>query len=82
MIKTFDEIDYIENDVERLIILRKRLEKSQYEFAKALGISTSYLGQIENYKVPFTSQFKERINDYLKQEHDMNEQDLFSDFRH
>ncbi|MGN7300600.1 helix-turn-helix domain-containing protein [Ferdinandcohnia sp. SAFN-114] len=79
MVKTFDEIDIIENDVERLIILRKRLEKSQYEFAKALGVSSSYLGQIENYKVPFTVQFKERINDYLKQEYDMNEQDLFSD---
>ncbi|PGT80590.1 helix-turn-helix transcriptional regulator [Bacillus sp. AFS040349] len=77
MIKKFADMIYLDNDVERLIILRKRLNKSQYEFAHDIGISTSYLGLIENYKYPFTTELKERIDQYLKQEQEIYEKDLF-----
>lgn len=76
----FEDIRTIENDHERLIILRKRLEKSQYQFAKELGISSSYLGQIENRKYPVTDKLRRRINEYLKreQEQESNAENIFS----
>ncbi|MGS2779892.1 helix-turn-helix domain-containing protein [Robertmurraya sp. GLU-23] len=70
----------IEDDIERLIILRKRLNLSQYQFAKAVGVSTSYLGQIERGELPLSVQFRARINDFLKREKEMYEKDIFSDF--
>ncbi|MFC0273751.1 helix-turn-helix domain-containing protein [Metabacillus herbersteinensis] len=76
----FKEIKLIENDVERLIILRKRLNKSQYEFAKDLGVSASYLGQVENYKFPFSHQLRDRINEYLRMEQELDEKNLFGNF--
>lgn len=75
------DINMINDDVERLIILRKRLNKSQYEFARLLGISPSYIGQIENYKVPFTRKMRDRIDDYLRQEQALYEKDIFSHIR-
>lgn len=75
------DIDQINDDVERLIILRKRLNKSQYEFARLLGISPSYIGQIENYKVPFTKKMRDRIDEYLRQEQALHEKDIFSNIR-
>ncbi|WP_078557249.1 helix-turn-helix transcriptional regulator [Bacillus alkalicellulosilyticus] len=74
----FEDILSLEDDVERLIILRKRLGKSQYQIAKDLGVSTSYIGQIENYKYPFTDSLRDKINNYLRQEKEIDAQDLFS----
>ena len=70
----------IADDVERLLILRKRLNLSQYQFANAVGISTSYLGQVERGELAFPPQLRTRINDYLKREKEMYEKDIFSDF--
>ncbi|MGE6755919.1 MULTISPECIES: helix-turn-helix domain-containing protein [Rossellomorea] len=54
-------------DVEKLIVLRKRLgNKKQYEFARDIGISPNYLVAIENYRQPFTEKLAMKINDYLK----------------
>ncbi|MFB1100395.1 helix-turn-helix domain-containing protein [Terribacillus sp. JSM ZJ617] len=77
-INSFNEISTIEDDIERLIILRKRLGRSQYQFAKDLGFSASYIGQVENRKFPFTPQIRERINSFIKQERIRNEENLFS----
>ncbi|MFT9495763.1 MULTISPECIES: helix-turn-helix domain-containing protein [Bacillota] len=65
------------NDAERLIILRKRLNLSQFQFAQELGISSSYLGQAERGNCSFSPFLKERINEYLKREKEINEKDLF-----
>lgn len=81
MIDKFEEIKIVESDVERLIILRKRLGKSQYQFSKDIGVSSSYLGQIENYKYPFTINLKQKINKFLRQERAVDERDLFSSFK-
>lgn len=78
-VDTFNDIE-IEDDVERLLILRKRMALSQYQFAKGMGISTSYLGQIERGEVPFSPQLRVRINDYLKREKEIHEKDIFSSF--
>lgn len=55
----------LETDVERLIVLRKKLNLKQYEFAKELGISTNYLVAVENYRLPFTPKLKNKVNYYL-----------------
>ncbi|MBU7595914.1 helix-turn-helix domain-containing protein [Metabacillus halosaccharovorans] len=81
MVGNLSDIEVVENDVERLILLRKRLNKSQYQFAMDIGISASYLTQIENYKFPFTNQLKNRINNFLKMKEELNEADLFSNFK-
>jgi transcriptional regulator with XRE-family HTH domain len=54
------------DDVERLLIVRKRLNKKQYEFAREIGVSPSYLLAVENYKKPFTKSLVKKINDYLQ----------------
>lgn len=60
-----ETIECLDN-VERLIIVRKRLNKKQYEFAREIGISSSYLLAIENYKKPLTKNLVTKINNYLK----------------
>lgn len=77
MILNFNEIQ-IADDSERLIILRKRLNMSQFQFAKDLGLSSSYLGQVERGELAFSPHLIARINDYLKREQELNEQDIFS----
>jgi transcriptional regulator with XRE-family HTH domain len=77
MIEDLNDIKPL-NDAERLIILRKRLNLSQFQFAKELGFSSSYLGQVERGSCSFSPYLKERINDFLKQEKEMYEKDLFS----
>jgi transcriptional regulator with XRE-family HTH domain len=46
MVCDFDKVE-IKDDTERIFGLRKRLKMSLFQFAKELGISTSYLGQVE-----------------------------------
>ncbi|KYD20585.1 MULTISPECIES: helix-turn-helix domain-containing protein [Bacillales] len=72
---TFNDIGPL-NDIEKLIILRKRLKLNQFQFAKEIGISASYLGQIERGQVPLTKQIKEKINNYLKKENELYGTDL------
>lgn len=60
----FEEIK-VEDDVERIVILRKRLGKKQHEFANDINISPIYLNKIENYKTPLTDSIKKKINNYL-----------------
>ncbi len=54
------------DNVERLLIIRKRLNKKQYEFAREIGVSPSYLLAVENYKKPFTKSLLRKINAYLQ----------------
>lgn len=70
----------VEDDLERLIILRKRLNLSQYQFAQSVGVSPSYISQVERGKSPITEQFRTRINDFLKREKEIYEKDIFSSF--
>ncbi len=54
------------DDVERLIVLRKRLgNKKQYQFARDIGCSGSYLAKIESYHAPFSNKLRKKINTYL-----------------
>lgn len=66
-IRSFKDIQ-IMDDVERLVILRKRYNKSQYEFAKDIGVSPSYVGQVERYEYPITQTMLKRIEEFIKQE--------------
>ncbi|MDE3841017.1 XRE family transcriptional regulator (plasmid) [Bacillus methanolicus] len=77
MVSKFNEIQLL-NDAERLIILRKRLNLSQFQLAKELGISSSYLGQVERGELSFSPHLKARINDFLKREKEIYEKDIFS----
>lgn len=69
------------DDVERIIILRKRLgNMKQYEFAKELQISTNYLVAIENYRLPVTDKLRKKINNFLKRLEMENRQHGSQDF--
>ncbi|GKU84331.1 helix-turn-helix transcriptional regulator [Niallia taxi] len=69
----------IEDDVERLLILRKRLNLNQFQLAKELKISKSYLVKIENRSLPLSSAFIKKINDYLNREKILYEKNLYFD---
>lgn len=69
----------IEDDVERLIILRRRFNLNQFQLAKELKISKSYLTKIENRSLPLSSAFIEKINDYLKREKMLYEKNIYID---
>lgn len=75
MVTQFKNIQ-VSSDAERIFILRKRLNLSQFQFAKELGISTSYLGQVERGEQLLTTKLKKRINDYIAREKKFNEQNL------
>ncbi|MEI2356277.1 helix-turn-helix domain-containing protein [Mesobacillus zeae] len=77
MVSNLNEIQLM-GDSERLIILRKRLCMSQFQMAKDLSISPSYLGQVERGELPFSPALKARINNYLEREKEVDEQDIYS----
>ncbi|MGN8842539.1 helix-turn-helix domain-containing protein [Niallia sp. HCP3S3_B10] len=58
----------LEDDVERLIILRKRLRLNQFQFAKEIGVSSSYLRKVESRRIPIPINFRKKVDEYLKQE--------------
>lgn len=58
----------VANDVERLILLRKRLNMKQYEFAKVIGVSSNYIANVENYRMPLTTLLIKKVNQYLAKE--------------
>lgn len=57
----------VDDDVEKIILLRKRMGLRQYELAKELGISKNYLTRIENYKNPLVDKLKKKIFLYFKE---------------
>ncbi|KZE68016.1 hypothetical protein AWM68_17750 [Fictibacillus phosphorivorans] len=78
-VTSFNEIK-LGNDAERLIILRKRLNLNQFQFAKELGISVSYIGQMEREELPFSPHIKAKINEFLKREKELYGKDILSGF--
>ncbi|WP_432806041.1 helix-turn-helix domain-containing protein [Mycobacterium sp. Z3061] len=54
--------------MERLFLIRIRLKLSQEQFAKEIGVSTSYLGQIERGEYIMTNSFLEKLEDFLQKE--------------
>lgn len=75
MVCDFEKIE-VKDDAERIFILRKRSKMSQFQFAKELGISTSYLGQVERGEHFITKNLKERIQEYLSREKKYREQNI------
>ncbi|WP_367018654.1 helix-turn-helix domain-containing protein [Priestia koreensis] len=57
----------IDDDVERLMVLRKRYNLRQYELANALGVSENYLGAIENRVNPLTKKMIRKLDTYLEE---------------
>ncbi|MBU8908085.1 helix-turn-helix domain-containing protein [Desertibacillus haloalkaliphilus] len=55
----------LEDEVERLILIRIRLELNQYEFAAKIGIHKNHLNAVEKRKRPFTKKLKQAVNEYL-----------------
>lgn len=47
----------LQDDVEQLVILRKRLNKDQHQFANELNITSKYLSAVENYRSPFSKRY-------------------------
>jgi transcriptional regulator with XRE-family HTH domain len=54
------------NDVERLIILRSRLEMKVYEFADVIGVTPNYLTAVEKYRMPLSKQLVKKIDGFLE----------------
>lgn len=64
MISQFRDVK-IRSDHDRLILLIRQLGLKQYEFARELGYTPSYLESIINGRSPFTNALKKRIDIYL-----------------
>lgn len=56
------------SDIEKLIIIRKRLHMSQFQFAKEIGIEPAYYGKIERGQRNLSKNIRRKINDFLKRE--------------
>ncbi|KAA6446996.1 hypothetical protein [Bacillus swezeyi] len=69
-----------ENDVEKLVLLLKRLQQTQHTFAKNIGVSSSYMHQIINYKAPLTPSIEKKVNEYLERERAFENENLFSHY--
>ncbi len=66
----------IDSDVEALIIIRKRCGLSQFQFSEEIGVSKNYLSDIENYRVPISSKFRGKIEDFLKYKYSLYVKEL------
>lgn len=56
------------SDIEKLIIIRKRLHMSQFQFAKEIGIEPAYYGKIERGQRNLSKNIRRKINNFLKRE--------------
>lgn len=57
----FDHI-YIESDVEKLYLLRKRYGLKQYQLAELIGYSTNHIAHVENNQATISKKMKERLD--------------------
>ena len=64
MTRLFDQIQALD-DVEKIILIRKRLGLKQYEFSKLLGYTPNHLANVENYKSPISKKLKTKIEEFL-----------------
>lgn len=55
-----------QSDSERLLLLIRKLNIKQYQFAKELGYSSVYIESVINGRSPFTGSLHKRINAYLE----------------
>ncbi len=55
-----------QSDSERLLLLIRKLNIKQYQFAKELGYSSVYIESVNNGRSPFTGSLHKRINAYLE----------------
>jgi len=56
------------SDTEKLLIIRKRLQMSQFQFAKEIGIEPAYYGKIERGQRNLSKNIRKKINDFLNRE--------------
>lgn len=59
------------DDIEKLIVLRKRLRLNQKEFSDLIGYTPNYIANIENYKMPLTNKLKRKIEAIMKSEFEL-----------
>lgn len=64
---SFDHLEPL-TDAEKILIIRKRLNMSQFQFAKELNISPSYISQVERGKLYPSNKVIEIIKEYLRKE--------------
>ncbi|WP_368502726.1 helix-turn-helix domain-containing protein (plasmid) [Alkalihalophilus sp. As8PL] len=61
MTTKFDSI-HVENDVEKLFLLRKRYGLKQYQLAELIGYSSNHIAHIENNQAMISDRMKDRID--------------------
>lgn len=76
----FEDINTINSNLERLIILRLRLKLKQYEMARAIGYNETYYSQVENGVYPLTDSLIKKVNMYLKKEQEKHGEHIFSQY--
>lgn len=64
------KLDTLEDltEMERVMIVRKRFNLSQFQFAEEIGISASYYSQLERGKCELTKTIKKRVQRFVKDE--------------
>lgn len=75
MTKLFNQIQAL-NDVEKMILIRKRLGLKQYEFSKLVGYTPNHLANVENYKSPVSKKLKEKAEELLVEYHERADSQL------
>ncbi|MFD1609779.1 helix-turn-helix domain-containing protein [Oceanobacillus luteolus] len=76
----FEDIDTVETNLERLIILRLRLNLKKYEMARAIGYNESYYSQVENGVYPISDTLIKKVNNYLIKEQKKHGEYIFSQY--
>lgn len=61
MVHSLNEIE-VKDNIERILLLRKRLNMKKSEFSRYIGISSQHLRRIENYHSPLSPNVKDNIN--------------------
>ena len=65
MVYSLNEIE-VKDDVERILLLRKRLNMKKSEFSRYVGVSSEHLRRVETYRSPLSPNVKANINKLIR----------------
>lgn len=55
----------IQSEGEVLLLIRRRCNLTQFQFAEKLGVSKNHINLIENGKYPLSKKTKKKVKDFL-----------------
>ena len=59
----------VQSEGESLLLIRRRCNLTQFQFAEKLGVSKNYIHSVENGKYPLSKKNRKKVKDFLNRDY-------------